>query len=258
MRQDKNPPIPQQLLQAGEPQMDVLSHTLLGFIIGQALQLDTSLQLALIVSSISLDSDALSIRSREVAFRSHRGPLHSILAAIAASLLIATGYTILMRLPIQTVFTVVPICFTGLSSHLLLDLFTTGSMIALWPFSRKNLALNLTHFFDPPFLGVLILTVFLIIYVKTDVKLIHIIATVAVAFLALGLGVRHYEKNRAANFVKGLDGGTAFEIVSLPTIRPDRWWAVRKTPFENGYRYEIYRVDSARNKILGKDSVESP
>jgi len=238
--------------------MDAFSHALLGFIIGQALQLDTSLQLVLIVSSISLDIDALSIQSREAAFRSHRGPLHSILAAIVASLLIATGYTIFMHLPIQTVFTVVPICLTGLSSHLLLDLFTTGSMTALWPFSRRNFALNLTHFFDPTFLGALILAAFLIIYTKTDVNLIQIIATVAVAFSALGLGVRYYEKNQAANIVKGLDNGAASEIVSLPTIRPDKWWTVKKIPFENGYRYQIYRIDSAHNKILGKDSVESP
>ena len=238
--------------------MDVFSHALLGFILGQALQLDTTLQLVLIVSSISLDIDALSIRSREAAFRSHRGPLHSVLAAIAASLLIATGYTISMRLPIQTVLTVVPICLMGLSSHLLLDLFTTGSMTALWPFSRRNFSLNLTHFFDPTFLGALILAALLIIYTKTDVNLTQIIAAVAVALLALSLGVRYYEKNRAANIVRGLDNGVASEILSLPTIRPDRWWAVRKTPFENGYRYEIYQIDSTHNKILGKDSVESP
>ncbi len=238
--------------------MDVFSHALLGFILGQALQLDTSVQLVLIVSSISLDIDALSIRSREAAFRSHRGPLHSILAAIAASLMIATGYTVFMRLPIHAVFTVVPICLSGLSSHLILDLFTTGSMTALWPFSRKNFALNLTHFFDPTFLGALILAALLIIYAKTDVNLIQAITAVVVAFLALNLGIRYYEKNRAANFAKGLDEGTASEVLSLPTIRPDRWWTVRKTPFENGYRYEIYRIDSTRNKILGKDSVESP
>jgi hypothetical protein len=44
----------------------------------------------------------------------------------------------------------------------------------------------------------------------------------------------------------------------LPTLRPDRWWTVRKTPFENGYRYETYRIDSVHNKILGKGTVESP
>lgn len=238
--------------------MDALSHALLAFILGQALQLDTNLQLVLIVSSVSLDIDALSIPSREAAFRTHRGPLHSIFAALAASLLIATGYTIFMRLPIQTLFTIVPICLAGLSTHLLLDLFTTGNMTALWPFSRKNFALNLTHFFDPPFLGVLILAALLIIYTKTDVKLIQIIAVVAVTFLALGLGVRYHEKALATNIVKGLDNGAASGIVSLPTIRPDRWWTVRKTPFQSGYRYEIYQVDTVGNKILSKDTEESP
>jgi membrane-bound metal-dependent hydrolase YbcI (DUF457 family) len=238
--------------------MDVFSHALLGFIIGQALQLDTSLQLVLIVSSISLDIDALSIRSREAAFRSHRGPIHSVPAAIAASLLIATGYTMFMRLSTQTAFTIIPICLTGLMSHLILDLFTTGNMTALWPFSRRNFALNLTHFFDPTSLGALILAALLIAYIKTNTNLIQIITAVAVAFLALSLGIRHYEKNQAANLIKRLDKGTASEIASLPTIRPDRWWTVKKTPFENGYRYEIYHIDSARNKILSKDSVESP
>jgi len=238
--------------------MDALSHALLGFIAGQALQLDPNLQLILIISSVSLDIDALSVQSPEAAFRTHRGPLHSILAAIAASLLIATGYIIFMRLPITNLASVVPICLAGLLSHVFLDVFTTGRITALWPFSRRNFALNLTHFLNPPLLAVLIVAALIITYTKTDVSEVQLVAGATLAFLALNFGVRYYEKNEATKTVKGLDDGATSEIMSLPTIRLDRWWTVKKTPFESGHRYEIYRVDPFRNKILDKDTVESP
>ena len=238
--------------------MDALSHALLGFIAGQALQLDPNLQLILIISSVSLDIDALSIQSPEAAFRTHRGPLHSILAAMVASLLIATGYTVFMRLPTTNLVSVVPICLAGLLGHVLLDVFTTGSIAALWPFSRRNFALNLTHFIDPTLLAALIVAALIIIYTKTNVSAIQLVAGSALAFLALNFGARYYEKNAAAKIVKGLEDGATSEIMSLPTIRPDRWWTVRKTPFESGCRYEIYRVDPFRNRILDKDTVESP
>ena len=238
--------------------MDALSHALLGFIAGQALQLDPNLQLLLIISSVSLDIDALSIQSPEAAFRTHRGPIHSILAAIVASLLIATGHTIFTGLPLANLASTVLICLTGTLSHVFLDVFTMGSMTALWPISRRNFALNLTHFLDPTVLAALIIAALIMTYTKTDTSAIQLVAGVALAFLALNFGARYYEKNAAAKTVKGLDNDATSEIISLPTIRPDRWWAVKKTPFESGYSYEIYRVNPFRNKILDKDTVESP
>jgi membrane-bound metal-dependent hydrolase YbcI (DUF457 family) len=236
--------------------MDALSHALLGFIAGQALQLDPNLQLLLIISSVSLDIDALSLQSPEAAFRTHRGPLHSILAAIAASLLIATGYTIFMRLPVASLESVVLICLAGLLSHIFLDVFTIGTMTALWPFSRRNFALNLTHFLDPTLLAALLVAALFITYTKTDVSAVQLVTGATLAFLALNLGARYYEQKRAAKIVIRLDGATS-ETMSLPTVRPDRWWTIKKTPFESGYHYEIYRVDPFRNRILEKDTVES-
>jgi len=238
--------------------MDALSHLLLGFIIGQALRLDPSLQLVLMVSSVSLDIDALSIRSPEAAFRTHRGPLHSILAAIVASLLISTGYIIFMGLPTTTFLPVITISLAGLLSHVFLDAFTTGSLIALWPFSRRNFTLNLAHFLDPTFPGALLSASLIIVYMKTNATAIQLAAGSALAFLTLSFGARYYLKSAAIRIVKVIDDGARSEVVALPTIRPDRWWTVRKTPFDSGYCYEIYRVDSVRNKVLSKDIVESP
>ena len=238
--------------------MDVFSHLLLGFILGQALGLDTNLQLILIVSSVSLDIDALPIRSREAVLRTHRGPLHSVLVALLASLAIATGYTFFMHLPATTLLSVILICLAGLLSHLLLDVSTTGGITALWPFSRKNIALNLTHFIDPTFLVTLLIAALSIIVLKTDTTAVRIVAAAAVTFLTLTSGVRYCERNAATKIIKRLGNGVATEIVSLPTLRPDRWWTIEKIHFESGHRYEIYRVDSFRKKILDKDTVESP
>jgi hypothetical protein len=153
---------------------------------------------------------------------------------------------------------VIPVCFAGLFSHLFLDLLTTGNMTILWPFSRRNFALNLTHFVDPAFLGALLTGALLIVYKRTDVSVIQIVAVAVLAFLVLSLGARCYERNAAIRIIKGSDVGAASEIMSLPTIRPDKWWTIRKTPFESGYNYEISQVDSIRRKILNKSNVESP
>ena len=238
--------------------MDALSHALLSFILGQALQLDTNLQLLLIVSSISLDIDAFSIRSPEAAFQSHRGPVHSILAALLASAVISLGYAVFMRLSTTALFSVVPLCLTGALSHLILDLLTTGSITALWPLSKRNFALNLTHYIDPTTLGALAIAALLTIYTKADVSTSRIVAAGTIAFLTANFGTRSYLKHAATKIIKGLDPGAASEIISLPTLRPDRWWTVKKTPFKNGYRYDTYQIDPIHNKILSKGTIESP
>jgi len=133
-----------------------------------------------------------------------------------------------------------------------------GNMIALWPFSRRNFTLNLTHFIDPAILGVLLVAALLIVNTKTDASTSKNVMAAAIAFMTTSFGVRWYMKNAATKIIRRLDAGVASEIVSLPTLRPDRWWTARKTPFENGYRYETYRIDSVHNKILGKGTVESP
>jgi len=163
-----------------------------------------------------------------------------------------------MRLPPTAFLSVIPVCLAGLFSHLFLDLLTTGNMKVLWPFSRRNFAFNLAVFIDPTFFGTLLVAAFLIISTKTDASGIQIVAVAAIACITLNLGVRYYEKNTAIKIIKGLDACVASEIVSLPTLRPNKWWTIRKTPFENGYKYEIGEVDCIRNKILSKSNVESP
>lgn len=230
--------------------MDIFSHALLCFIFGQALQLDTNAQIVLIVSSLILDIDAISIPSRGTWFQFHRGSLHSIPAAILVSILISMGYTILLRLPATVFPAIVLICAGGLFSHILLDLLTSGSIAALWPFSTKRFTLALTHSVDPIFLGVLLLTSVLIVGVSKDVDLTRIAVIGAMVVLFAHFGIRRYERDAAIRTVRALNPGADSKVTSLPTMRPDRWRIAMKTQSENGCRCKIYSVDSIRKKIL--------
>jgi len=131
-------------------------------------------------------------------------------------------------------------------------------MAVLWPFSNRKIAFDLTPFVDPIFLGVLFLASIFIVYVKNGVKIIQIVTIAATVLLTVNFGVRYHERDSAIKTVKGLNVDADSKVVPLPTLRPDRWWVAVKTPFENGYRYEIYSVDSIGNKILSNSTVKSP
>jgi len=239
--------------------MDLFTHGLLGFVLTQALRLDKSVQIILIASSIIIDSDGISVVAGwEAWFQFHRGPLHSFAGAILVSIVIGIAYTVLMNLPAQSLIPITLICLGGSFSHIILDLFTPWSMAVLWPFSNEKIAFDLTHFSDPMFLGVLLSASVLIVYLKNDVKMIQIVAVMAIVLLALNLGIRFYERDVAIKTVKGFNVDVSSKVMSLPTFRPDRWWVVVKTPFENGCNYNIYSVDSIGDKILTNTTVKSP
>jgi len=237
--------------------MDLFSHGLLGFVFGQALRLNPGAQTILIISSAILDIDAIRTR-RSAWFQFHRGPLHSFLGATLVSLAISTAYAVLVRLAAEGFISIVLICIGGSFSHIFLDLLTPRSMAVLWPFSNRKIAFDLTHFVDPIVLGVLLLASISIVYVKNDVQLIQIATIVATVLLTANFGVRYYGRTSAIETVKRLNLDINPKVVSLPTLRPDRWWVAVKTPFENGYCYEIYSVASLGNKILSKRTVKSP
>jgi len=238
--------------------MDPFSHALLSFVLGQALQLDPNAQIVLIISSVILDVDAISVPGWWTSFRFHRGPLHSFLAAILISLTLSTVYTALVRIPAEAYIAIALVSLGGSFCHIFLDLLTTGNMAVLWPFSSQRVAFDLTHFIDPAFLGVNLLASILIFCVKNDIEVIHLVTTAALILLTVSLGVRYYERDVAVDTIKRQKVYADSELVPLPTFRLDRWWVAAKTPSEDGYQYEIYSVDSIGHKILSHRTVECP
>ncbi|UCE29376.1 MAG: metal-dependent hydrolase [Candidatus Bathyarchaeota archaeon] len=236
--------------------MDLFSHGLLGFVFGQALQLDTNVQIILIISSVILDIDAVHTR-RSVWLQFHRGPMHSLFSATLISLAIGTTYSFLLHFSAEVFIPIFLICLGGSFSHILLDLLTPRSLAVLWPFSNEKVVFDLTSFFDPIFLGVLLPTS-IFVYMVDDLSIIRIVMVVANVLFALNFGVRYFERDAAIETVKRLNVDADSKVVPLPTLRPDRWWVAVKTQSENRYNYEIYNVDSIGNKILSHSRVESP
>jgi membrane-bound metal-dependent hydrolase YbcI (DUF457 family) len=238
--------------------MDLFSHALLGFVLGQALLLDTNAQIILIISSIILDIDGISIPGWKAWPKFHHACIHSILGAILASLVISTASTVLMFLPAKSFTSIFLICLGGSFCHILLDILTTGSMAVGWPLSNKRVAFDLTRFVDPIFLAVLLVASVFIVYAKNNVRMIQTATILTIALLTLNFVVRYYERAAAIKIAKGLNVEADSKVVSLPTLRLDRWWVVMKTKLEKGDNYEIYSVDPIRNKILSHRTVKSP
>lgn len=242
--------------------MDLFSHAFLGFVFGQALQLESNAQIILFVSSVILDIDGISIPGWNASFQFHRGPLHSILGAILVSLSISTVYTIFLFPSAETFVPIVLICLGATFGHIFLDLLTTGSMAVLWPFSSKRVAFDLSYFFDPAAFGVLLLASILVIYVK-NTEMIQAVMIVTIVLLTVNFGVRHYTRNVAIETVGELmrtqaNADRPPRVVPMPTFRLDRWWIVVEIPLNDGCNYEVYKVDSISNKILSNNSVKSP
>jgi len=194
--------------------MDLFSHAFLGFIFGQALQLDSNAQI------------------------------------------------ILLCLPAETFVSIVLICLGATFAHIFLDLFTTGSMAVLWPFSSERIAFYLSYFFDPVSFAVLLLASILVVYVK-NTEMIQAVMIVTIVLLTMNFGMRHYTRNAAIETIRMRDRTQASadpppRVVSMPTLRPDRWWIVVETTLDEVYNHEVYKVDSIDNRILSHISVKNP
>lgn len=242
--------------------MDSISHILFGFVLGHALRLDKKERIILIITCVLPDFDAISlVNGWEAFFQFHRGPLHSFFFAVLASLAIGIVYISLVRVqqrtffPVKKFLLIVLICLAGLFSHLFLDLCTPWTTHVLWPFSNEQITLDLTSFFDPLFLAAIFLASAFIAYTK-NAKKVQMVAVAALLLIAVDFGVRYYEKGAAVQTVKGIYGYTT-EVMSVPTYRPDRWWVVLTTPYEDGYTYELYYVDSIHKTIVNSLTMES-
>lgn len=237
--------------------MDTISHALVGYVAGKGLRLDRKLMMICVASCTVLDLDVFAgIAGLENVFGFHRGPVHSFVFASLLSLSMATVYAGYMRMSAKKFASILLLCLGGFYSHLFLDLATPWGTEVLWPFVTKKVTLSFTPFLDPIFFAVL-LSASILVYVKTNPKTFRIIAIAALLLLTVNFGFHYYEKVVAARTVRELYT-TSPETMSAPTIWPDEWWVAVKVPFEDGYVYELYQVDSFDEKVLTKTRVESP
>lgn len=230
--------------------MDLISHGLLGYVIGKGLKLDKATHVVLIVSCVAPDIDSISIIAGwEALFQFHRGITHTFLFAVLASVVITVVYAVVTKPSQKKGLLILLVCVGGTFSHLFLDLLTPWEMAVLWPFLDDMIAYDITYFFDPVFFVTFFLAS-LFVYKKN--KNVRIIMVIAVVVVLLNFGVRYYERESAIDTVAS---GT--DVMALPTIRPDKWWVVEKVVDKRGYVYHVYGVDSINARVLDETVVES-
>jgi len=220
---------------------------------GRGLYLDPKKHIFFIIACIFPDFDSISlIAGFDAWYQYHRGPVHSFPVIIGASLVLTLLYHLIVHPPKKEII-VFPLYFLGMSSHLILDLLTPWKIPVFWPFSLEKISYNLTYFFDIIFFVVFLGAVILVVTYRTHKKARFILVG-ALLLVSVNFGVRYYEKQAAIDTIT--DQGN--EMISMPTLRPDRWWIFVVTPSDSGYTYEIYEVDSASRIIVTMTTVESP
>jgi membrane-bound metal-dependent hydrolase YbcI (DUF457 family) len=236
--------------------MDLISHAFLGYVLGRGLQLDKKTRLLFIVACIFPDFDSVSLVAGWEAFSQfHRGPSHSFVGGILISVALAIIFTGVMHLPARKGVSIFLLCIGGFVSHVVLDLLTPWGTEIWWPFSREGIAFYVTYFFDPVFFSIFFVA-FLIIHFRFHTPgHAQFIAVAALLLVSMNFGIRYYERDIA---LKTVDIPSTVDVMSQPTIRLDRWWVIAKTPFNNGYIYDIYGVNSLGKTVFTHTTVESP
>lgn len=231
--------------------LDSFSHAFIGFVVGRG-SLPKKYWTILVISCVILDVDSVSlIGGWETFLQFHRGPLHSLVGAVAVSLGMGIVYTKVKHLSQKEFVTVFLVCLGGCFGHIFLDLLTPWSIPVLWPFYNQKMVFTLTHFFDPVFF-VTLLVASAVIFISHSKKA-QIVMIAALFLVSMYFGVRFYGRESALDTVEA-----ASDSVVFPTFRPDRWWVITKTLYENGYVYSVYNVDAFDKEVVSTKTIETP
>jgi membrane-bound metal-dependent hydrolase YbcI (DUF457 family) len=239
--------------------MDLISHGLVGIVIGKGLNLDKKSSVLFVAACILPDFDGVSILGGiDAVFQYHRGVTHSIVGVIVGSAILGSLYLLMtVRSPDfkkKKVLIMFSLFLAGAFGHLFLDLLTPWSMAVLWPFSDARAVFDITSFFDPVFFAVF-LSATIIGYYRKDKKTWKALSVVSLCLVAAFFGIRYYEKGVAISTVEEQTGEEGF---GLPTSLPYLWSVVVQTEDEKVWTYHIYTVNSLSQKIVETRTVETP
>lgn len=141
-----------------EAAMDTATHFAFGFGLAGLSQIDpnasadlwstVAVMLGTVAGSQAPDADTLfRFRSNELYIRNHRGWSHSVPALFLWTAFISAAiWALFPSVPLATLALWV---FAGVALHVAVDLFNTYGTQALRPFSRRWVAWNIIHIFDP-------------------------------------------------------------------------------------------------------------
>ncbi|MBU7013231.1 MAG: metal-dependent hydrolase [Theionarchaea archaeon] len=238
--------------------MDLISHGLVGIVIGRGLNLDKKSWVLFVAACMLPDFDGVSILGGiDAVFQYHRGVTHSIVGVIVGALVLGLLYLVmtvqLSNFQKNKVLLMLCLFMIGAFGHLFLDLLTPWSMAIRWPFSDSRTVFDITSFFDPVFFAIFLLAA-VVGHYRKDRKTVKVLAVVSLCLVATFFGIRYYEKGVALATVQKEAGEEGY---GLPTALPHIWSVVVQREDEKARIYYIYTVNTLSQSILETRTVET-
>ena len=209
--------------------MDVISHALVGALVGQALSPageDARLAGSVlgVVAAIAPDLDFLAeLAGKRAAWRYHRAALHGLPSLLPLAALVTLG-ALASGAPLPA-WRALGIATVAVFSHLVLDVLTSFGTVLLYPFSRRRFSTR-SHFIVDPV--VLVLSVAGVVSASPRYTLLTLSGYVMVSLL-----VRARVGARAHVELAALGHPGAVPFVEPRILAPLRWLVVAKV----GERY---------------------
>lgn len=221
--------------------MDTLTHALAGTLIAQAgfrQRMGRVATVALTVSAALPDIDALP-RLGDTAFylTYHRGITHSLFGGAILALLLAG---IFYRLKGEKRYWLLAgICYLGILSHILLDLFTTYGTRVFLPFSDLKVAWDTLYILDPFVSGIILGGIVMAYWLKGRSVLVGRTALALLAGYLLFAGVNHHLALLRLQAQVEQEGLQATDMAALPMpYGPFRWSGVvatKEATYQNSF-----------------------
>lgn len=189
-------------------------------------QLAAAVYISTIAGSQAPDIDTiLRLRSNALYIRNHRGITHSLPAILIWTVLIGT--TAAWITGTEAVFHVLLWTFIAVCIHVWQDLFNAYGTQALWPMSRRWIAWNIIHIFDPfIFITHLIAILIWLIQGISPQLVFPVLYAVTIAYYIWRTVVHAYLERKVKRMDPEDAGSGTYSV--FPTYKIGNWNIVKK------------------------------
>ncbi len=225
--------------------MDIFTHIfftyLLNFGIGTLRFNEYAMVFGIVMGSIpDLDIISYPIGRRYPMWR-HRGGSHSIFFIVLASIILAAIFAPIIKVDLLILIIIGLISGLG---HLCLDTLTTIGIPLFWPFSNKEVHLDLERAINPYFLGISLFFIFFLFQLRA-INFDYQIYLILINIIFLSIVIYYFSKLLLKLIIQYKFSTPSFKIRAIPTAGIFKWYLVGKK-IDNG----TMRLKYCRYNIL--------
>lgn len=173
----------------------------------------------------------------------HRGISHSIFFIVIATIVLAAIFAPIIRVNFFA------LCLIGIISglgHICLDMLTTIGIPVFWPFSKRELHLDLERAINPYFMGISIFFIFFLFQLRV-IKFDYPIFLIIITIITVTIILYYIAKLILKIYIQVSFSSPIYKIHALPTAGFYKWFLVGKNVQE-----EVMKLKYCRYNLLDK------